>query len=241
MGNARQTMQTQQKPNRRNRAAWRGFSLLELMASMAIIAILSAAAMPGIQSAILAARQTQAAQHARSIGIAMNAWAQDYEGIFPNRELLANEDEEASVESSNDVFRHLVPDFIDNEKVFAVSVSSWGRFADGRISDGQALEPGENHFAYISGLLTTSRSHWPLIVDGTDGDGYYHATPGEKGGAWHGRKAIVVRVDGSVAQQRLIREGERRFIPRLEEPGQNALDVGAYMPGNAELLEPEEE
>tara|TARA_R110002096_G_scaffold122929_3_gene266091 strand:- start:931 stop:1632 length:702 start_codon:yes stop_codon:yes gene_type:complete len=213
-----------------------GFTLIELLATMAVIAILSAAALPGIQSAIQTARQTQAAQHARGIGIALNSWAQDFEGIFPNREIL--ESEGVSISSSNDVFRHLIPDLIDNERVFAVSASAWGQRADGRFSEGQALEPGENHFAYISGLLTTSRSFWPLIVDGTDGSGFYHSKVGEKGGAWAGRQAIVVRVDGSVTKERMKRDGEKRFIPRLDEDTENALEIDSYMPDGVELLDP---
>lgn len=213
-----------------------GFTLIELLATMTVIAILSAAALPGIQSAIQTARQTQAAQHARGIGIALNSWAQDFEGIFPNREILEGED--TSISSSNDIFRELIPDFIDNERVFAVSASAWGQRADGRFEDGQALEAGENHFAYVSGLLTTSRSFWPLVVDGTDGSGMYHTAVGERGGAWAGRRAIVVRVDGSVSKERLKRDGDKRFIPRLDEDTENALELDSYMPDGVELLDP---
>ncbi len=216
----------------------KGFTLLELLASMTIIAILGAASMPGIQAGIQTARQTQAAQHARGIGLALNSYAQDFDGIYPNRQLLESED--ISVASSNDVFRQLIPDYIDNELVFAVSASAWGQRADGKMDDDHALEPGENHFAYISGLLTTSRSYWPLIVDGTDGTGFYGTQAGQKGGAWQGRKAIVVRVDGSVIRKRLKRDGEKRYIPRLDDESENALDLEAYMPEGVELLEPAE-
>ena len=214
----------------------RGFSLIELMTVVAIMAILGAVAMPGINSAMRNARQAAALNNARNIVYGLRSYAQDYDGVFPG--VVDEEGEE--ITSSNEAFRQLLPDYIDSERVFAVSRSAWGAHADGRIDEPEdRLESGENHFAYIAGLDTTSRSDWPLVVDGTDGSGTYNSLKGTKGGCWEGRKAIVVSVGGSAQSVRLRGDDDERYLPRVGYPDENALDVSSYMGEIAELLDPE--
>lgn len=214
-----------------------GFTLVELLTVVSIIAILGAVAMPGMQGAFRNAQQNRAMQDARQIGLALKNQATDFDGIFPVGINLHGE----TITTSNDAFRGLFPNYIDTERVFAVSRSAWGPRADNRADEiSDILQPGENHFAYIAGLSDTSKSDWPLIVDGTNGSGKYTSMHGEKGGCWEGTKGIVFTVGGSARIILLRGEAEEKYIPRDGYPDENMLDLEAYMGGNVELLEPAE-
>lgn len=215
----------------------RGFTLIELMTVTAIIAILASVTFPGIKAAIRMAQMNAAMQHAKQISTSLRSYASDFDGVFPGTVDLVTEEEYSN---SNEVFRMLVPEYIDTERVFTVPGSAWGSRADGRIDDeSDRVREGENHWAYVAGLTTASRSDWPLIVDGTDGEGGYTTEPGKKGGTWEGRKAIVVRVGGNAEAVRLMGEDDARYLPRYGYPEENALEVGAYMGDLAKLLDPE--
>jgi hypothetical protein len=101
----------------------------------------------------------------------------------------------------------------------------------------EILKAGENHYAYIEGLSTTSESLWPLIADGADGQAEYTDVQSDLGGVWKGTRAIVINVDSSAHLIPLLGTGANRYIPRYNDPTQNALDV-TYMGGSAQLLEP---
>jgi len=211
-----------------------GFSLIELLVVMAIISLLAAVATPAFQGVQEAAKQNAAMQNARQIGLGMKMYAMDTNGAFPTGTNRFGE----AIATSNDAFRDML-DYVDNdERIFMVAGSAYGPSADSQVSTpAEMVEPGENHFAYIDGLTTSSSSAWPLIVDGTDGSGTYGDQIGTPGGLWRGKKAIVIRVDGSAKTVRLGGAGGARFIPRLDDPTANALDTASYM-GAAQLLDP---
>lgn len=212
-----------------------GFTLIELLVVISIIAILAAISLPVMKGVIVHARQADAVASARGIGLALQMRANDADGIFP-----AELDGEGSpILSANDAFRDLLPTYIDDERIFAVSSSSVGRSADGKIDPrAEILKPGENHFAYIAGLTTSAPSTWPLVVDGTDGSGTYVSETTKPGGVWAGDKAVVISVSTSARLVPLRGEKDARFIPRTDDPQQNALTVSAYMGDEAKLLEP---
>ncbi|MCB1202865.1 MAG: type II secretion system protein [Verrucomicrobiae bacterium] len=223
-------------PFRSPRSSTSAFTLIELLTVTAIIAVLSAAIFPGVRASMRNAQMNAAMQNARQIANGLLNYANDYEGLFPGS-FDPETDEEYS--TSNEAFRLLIPEYIDTERVFAVAGSAWGPLADGRIEEeSERLEPGENHWAYIAGLTNTSRSDWPLIVDGTDGNGTYARLQTEKGGLWEGNKSIVVRVGGSAETVRLRGDEEARYLPRYGYPEENALEIEAYMGDGPKLLDP---
>ena len=71
------------------------------------------------------------------------------------------------------------------------------------------LAPGENTFAYVSGLSDTSNSNYPIVADGFSSPGGQvgnpHTAPQRAtyGAVWKGKKAIVVRCDGSVSLENI--------------------------------------
>lgn len=145
----------------------------------------------------MSARVTTAALQAGGIHKALMLYANDHEGRFP--ECLNN---------SNEAFRQLFPEYLQEEKPFYVPNSAWHAAAPGQKPDNdigappafeKTLQPGENHWAYVTGLGTQSDSDLPLIADGfvEGAPGTYTDDASQKGGIWKGSKAIVVLVSGS--------------------------------------------
>lgn len=213
-----------------------GFSLIELMTVVSIMAILTTVAVPTLRTAMTNAQMVKATSNARSIVVGLRAYASDHDGLFP----AFDEKNEEEFADSNEAFRTLVPAYIDSEKIFALGRSAWGKKVDNRFDEPEdCLQAGENHYAYIMGLTDTSRTDYPLVVDGTDGKGTYTSDAGKKGGCWEGRKAIVACVGGSASAVTLMGDSEERYVPREGYPEENALDV-EYMGENVTLLDPAE-
>lgn len=211
------------------------FTLIELLVVITIIAILAGLSLPVFNTVIMNAQMTDAMNNARQIGIALKCYGNDNGGNYPTDKNSYGE----TIATSNDAFRSLIPTYLDNEKVFTVSRSKAGPKCDNKMEPQQEiLKAGENHFAYISGVSTSSNSLWPLIVDSTDGSGHYTKVETDFGGTWKGTKAVVVRADASAALVPLQGPGTQRFIPRAEDSTKNALEVADYMGSGARVLEP---
>lgn len=210
------------------------FTLIELLVVISIIALLAGIAMPVYGIAVMQGKMITAMNKAKQIGIALHVHANDHGGTFPS----GKNDYDETINTSNDAFRGLIPAYLDTESIFTVPGSKAGPAADNRIaSPAQILERGENHWAYVSGLSSTSNSTWPLVVDHTDGSGNYTTKDNTTGGTWKGTKAIVIHVDGSATQERLLGTGDQRYIPRTDDKTANALNT-SYMGDDVKLLEP---
>jgi prepilin-type N-terminal cleavage/methylation domain-containing protein len=206
------------------------FTLIELLVVVAIIALLAGIAGPGLNMALKTARISRATADARQVGLALRGYAQDNDGAYPEGKDITN---------SNQAFRELFPTYMQVESNFAVASSPVGKSADNKIEpETRALERGENHWAYVAGLNDTSHALWPLIVDHTDGSGYYGKDEKKLGGTWGGSKAVVVRCDGGAIAMKLEGTGSKRFIPRHDDSRKNALQVRDYMGDSTRLLEP---
>ena len=211
------------------------FTLIELLVVMAIIGILAGFLVPAMQGAALTGKQTNAMNNARQIGLALRLFANDNDGAYP----LTTNSYGENIITSNDAFRSLIPTYLDTEKVFVVGGSKAGPAADNVIQDAaHILQPGENYWAFISGLSPTSNSNWPLIADNTDGTGYYVTEENQLGGTWKGTKAVTINTDVSGHIVPLQGTGDKRFLPRYNDKTKNALTVSDYMGDGVTLLEP---
>jgi prepilin-type N-terminal cleavage/methylation domain-containing protein len=211
------------------------FTLIELLVVISIIAILAGVAMPALTGAAMAGKQTAAMNSARQIVLALRMYSNDYDGAFPAKRNSYDED----ITTSNDALRSLIPAYLDNEKVFTVGGSKTGASADNKMTEpADMIARGENHWTYISGLTSTSNSNWPLLVDHTNGTGYYTNREGDLGGTWKGTKAISVNTDASAHITPMLGSGDKRYLPRFDDKTKNALEVKDYMGEDAKLLEP---
>ena len=211
------------------------FTLIELLVVISIIAILASIAIPVYGVAILTANITKSTADARSVGLALRLYANDNNGAYPN----GKNDQNEPITTSNDAFRSLIPTYIQNESVFTVATSKAGPKADNKITNASdILERGENHWAYVAGLNSSSNSMWPLVVDSTDGSGYYTDKETELGGTWKGTKTIVVNTDNSATAIKVLGTGSKRYLPRFDDRSKNALVLNDYMGDGAKLLEP---
>jgi prepilin-type N-terminal cleavage/methylation domain-containing protein len=204
----------------------KGFTLVELLVVISIIALLASVALPVMSSARQNAAVTTSTLQAGGIYKALMLYANDNDGSFP-----------AADNSSNEGFRLLFPDYVQEEKPFYVPGSAWHDGAKGKKPDGdigskpdyaQALERGENHWAYIGGLNSSSSSQLPIIADGfTESVGQYTDVSNKKGGVWKGTKCIVVYCGGSATTEKL--NAKNNFKPMKTRGGQEVeLFSSAY-------------
>lgn len=211
------------------------FTLLELLIVIAIIGVLAGIAFPAFTVAMRTAHMNAAMQSSRQIALALRMYANDHEGAYPQTKNSYGQD----ITTSNDAFRSLLPTYLDNEKVFTVPNSKTGANADNKMEDpSQILQAGENHWAFVSGLTSSSNSNWPLIVDHTDGSGTYTNKENTLGGTWLGTKGVEILTDGSGRIVPLMGTGDKRFLPRYNDNTKNALLLSDYMGDGVTLLEP---
>jgi hypothetical protein len=183
---------------------------------------------------------SQIMAQASSLSKALYHYGEDHEGRFP-----------VGRDGATHAFRELIAGgYLTDETLFFVPGSAWHEEAPLRRPDNdigtkpdfaQALERGENHWAYVSGLTTESASNLPLIADGfvEGAPGRYTDDPSKKGGLWKGTKAIVVFVSGSVVSMPLSAEDGFRVLRRRPDGSQEDIFTPeGGLPEAARVLNP---
>jgi len=182
-----------------------GFTLIELLVVITIIAMLAAGAYAGYGALMPGIRAKQASSQATTIHKWLTAYALDNGGSFPEGE------------SANVAYRELfTKDLGADEMQFYIPNDPYHKSAPGQKPDGdkgrapeyaQALEQGENAFAYVSGLSNSDEGRLPIIANGFAGAaGTWAKSKTEKGGVFQGKYAVVCRVSGS-SQAHELKDG----------------------------------
>ena len=181
----------------------RGFTLVELLVVIVIIAALAGLTAPMVIRQRKKADQTEAVSNARQVGLAMFEFENEY-GSYPDpTTAIAVKDATGSAltmgaANSNDFFRQLLAgNFTQSEKMFYAKIPN-AKKPDDNISTIKAMEQGEVGFAYMmkgqSGFNAAGNPSRPLIVtpllNNAAGD-LFDPAPFDS-------KAIILRMDNSV-------------------------------------------
>ncbi|MFC7337991.1 type II secretion system protein [Haloferula chungangensis] len=197
-----------------NKRKLRGFTLVELLVVIVIIAALAGLSAPMILRQRKAADRTEAINNAKQIGLALLEFDQEY-GSFPDDDTAVDVEDSTGTDlnlsggKSNDYFRQLIAFGIQSEDIFYCK-TAYTKKPDKVMSASKALEDGEVGFGYImlSGAVAQNTSGNPgrpvlaapllnAAEDWTfDGDPY-------------GDKAVLLRLDNSV-EAPLIRKKDNK-------------------------------
>lgn len=173
-----------------------GFTLVELLVVISIIAILATASFPAMNAVLTNARLNASMQNATSIYKSLVNYSAGNSGLYPDGN------------NANEALGDLVDD-LTSERPFYVSGDAWhgkGKFAKGpdntwEYSDppGIALEAGENAYSYSVGMSPESDARLPILASGfTEGGiGKYVNDKEKPGGRWKGKKCVIVYADGT--------------------------------------------
>lgn len=197
-------VRTTQHNKMKTKTLARGFTLIELLVVISIIAMLAAGAYAGYGAMLPGIKAKNSATKAGTIYKWLVGFALDNGGSFPMGQ------------TANLALRELFKSdkYGADEMQFYIEGDAYHNAAPGKKPDGdkgrapdfeQALQPGENAYAYVSGLTNADEARLPLLANGftAGSSGIWTNKKGEKGGVFQGKYAVVCRVGGSCAAHQL--------------------------------------
>ncbi len=195
-----------------------GFTLVELLVVISIIAALAALAMPVIMKQQKKAAMTEATSNAKQIFYLMVEFDQDF-GEFPSDNTAIDELSGYTGSTSNDYLAQFIGGgYTQSEEIFyAKGGASTNRKPDNVITTkNDQLRAGECGFAYIKGQSTSDNSGRPILLTPYDGSQKFKPDP-------YDGKCVVLRIDGSVKQFRLKKKSNLANIGG----GKTLFDTGS--------------
>jgi prepilin-type N-terminal cleavage/methylation domain-containing protein len=202
----------------------RGFTLVELLVVIVIIASLAGLTAPMVIRQRKKADQTEAVSNAKQIGLAMFEFETEY-GSFPDTSTAATVTANTgtayvmSAANSNGIFLQLFgAGYTQSEAMFYAKAKDTKK-PDGNIVGAEALAAGEVGFGYITdgvkGLSTSGNPARPYVVTPLVAAGTFDPDPFDS-------KAVVLRVDNSVSSLQILPTGNVNL-----SPGQPLLTANA--------------
>lgn len=193
------------KTNRKQR---RGFTLVELLVVIVIIAALAGLTAPMVMRQRKKADQTEATNNARQLGMALMEFETEY-GSYPDADTatIVTENTQTNLnlsgQTANDYFRQLIAGGITQSESMFYAKTPYTRKPDNIISPpARALEAGEVGFGYLmndTSGLTAGNPNRPIAVApllNAQTDGQFDEDPFDG-------QAVVLRADNSVTAIRI--------------------------------------
>jgi prepilin-type N-terminal cleavage/methylation domain-containing protein len=193
----------------------RGFTLVELLVVIVIIAALAGLSAPMILRQRKAADRTQAINNAKQLGLALLEFDQEY-GSYPDNDTAETVAESTGTDlnlsgnNSNDYLRQLIAFGIQSEEIFFTKCA-YTRKPDNVIQGAKALEPGEVGFGYImldstTGQNTSGNPGRPVLATPLlDAQTDWTFDPDPYGG-----KAVILKLDNSATALQ-IRDSDKKI------------------------------
>lgn len=222
----------------------RGFTLVELLVVITVIAILAAIAVPATQGALRYARGARETSNLKQIVSSIGLFKTDNEQ-YPGQRYADLRGTE-SVNTSNAAFRQLFESGVSDqgsEQLFYVEgaekspIKPDGKTmnSDGSYAQNETLQPGNVGWAYVHNLPPAAPSNAPIAMDAEGSGGGFPAE-------LRGNKILVGFLDNSVSTIKLNRQNQRAELGTGEDIT-NTNSVVTY--GNPqsgfpiEILQPE--
>ncbi len=196
----------------------RGFTLVELLVVIVIIASLAALSAPMIMGQVKKAARTEAISNAKQIGLAMFQFENEY-GSYPGAATLTTLEEDlpdAEVKGgtgdANEYFKQLMHAGIaPSEEMFYAKAAGTTK-PDGDISNSEAIAARECGFGYImngdEGMSTSGNPSRVLVVSPLSEAGGFEFDAGP-----FDNVAVLLKIDQSVSTPKISKDEETGLGP----------------------------
>jgi len=189
-----------------------GFTLVELLVVIVIIAALAGLAAPQIIRQRKKADQTEAVSNARQIGLALFEFETTY-GSYPDSDTATRVTENTGTQLSlagdnaNAYFRQLLAAEIAQSEAIFYAKTAFSRKPDGVFNTtATALAPGEVGFGYLIngdlGFSSAGNPQRPIVVAPLA----FPFAPGEFDRDIYDSVAVILRIDNSVQSLPIMRQ-----------------------------------
>lgn len=174
------------------------FTLIELMAVIAIIMIMAGLAIGGINVALQRARQVHSVNNMRQISISLNTYANENNDFYPSGKTSARENLSLlfAYKVTKNIFQARSDKGLTNTINFATNT----------------LLPGELSYGYMSGLSGGDHPMTPLLIERVAGTLKQDNSNITTNSLWGGEGVNVLHLDGSV---RFVRADNTRTLKDL--------------------------
>ncbi|RYD20421.1 MAG: prepilin-type N-terminal cleavage/methylation domain-containing protein [Verrucomicrobiaceae bacterium] len=210
----------------------RGFTLVELLVVIVIIAALAGLTAPMVIRQRKKADQTEAVSNARQVGLALFEFETEY-GSFPEGALGTQINETtgstlapSTISNSNDAFRMLIASGIASSETMFYCKTAYSTLKPDNIFDQQqnALKKGEVGYGYImnsgnTAFSTAGNPGRPIIAAPLEYNGQFSAGKFDKD--IYDNKAVILKMDNSATSVTVNKDGDA-----VLGGGKKVLDTG---------------